>query len=206
MTALATPAPTPWIRAASAALVLAWIALLVPMPRVGLPAGLGLALLAAVLGAVAWRRGARAGLAVLVAALVVSPLVHRFGAPSLAGSAAGTPTAAARPDPARIVRTPAAFRPTFTAVELASALQVEAAAAGTALARQPLLVAGVVLDVAADGSRARLAAGDYPALELRGLRGGFAATLAPGRQVTVACDGARLVEATPVAEGCGKAP
>lgn len=118
---------------------------------------------------------------------------------------AATPAAAPAATPAPAASAPAvptknAFRPTMTAVELASAYKLDAKSAKAQYARQPLLVTGMVADIG-DGV-VHLNAGDFPALAVHGLGADATAKLAQGQQVLLACDGADLVGDAVSADKC----
>ncbi|MGY4514791.1 hypothetical protein [Lysobacter sp. HA18] len=203
MNAVAAPASKSLTVAPWALLVLAWIAFFVPVPRLALYVGVPLAVIAAVLSLMAMRRrGLRAGIAPLLAAVVVSPALY---------VAAGSMRAKAAPDvPPRLpfVRTAAAFRPTFTAVEIAGEYTGDHAQADSQF-KDPLLVTGVLSDVRIDGPGApvaHFAAGSFAPVELRGMPRDFAATMSPGQQVILACDRVHIDGTTVAAEHCAKAP
>ncbi|AXK73042.1 hypothetical protein DWG18_12655 [Lysobacter sp. TY2-98] len=195
--------PKPWTPIAWALLVLGWIALFVPVPNLALRAGVPLIAVSILFAIVAMKhRGTRAGVVPLLAALVLSPALYVAG-----GATRGNATKAP-PGSVPFVRTAAAFRPTFTAVELAGEYVGDHAKAD-ALFAQPLLATGVIADVRVDGPDApvaHFAAGNFAPVELRGLTPEFAKTLAPGRQVILACDRAHIDGEIVAAENCAKAP
>jgi hypothetical protein len=215
-----------WTHAAWVALIAGWLCLLVPGMRLAQVIGLVLVILAVMLSVLAIvRAGPRAGIAPLLAALVVSPLVY-FGAGMLhvgrdastasatAPAADGTASSNAAEGTARtapVVTAPPAPRPdiamrtTVTAVELSGAY-VDGAAAGDKLYKgQRLLLAGMVdsLDPdAAGGPVVTFNAGDLTPVQALGLPRDTAAALRVGQQVILACDGAAAAGGKPTVEHC----
>ncbi|WP_133500205.1 hypothetical protein [Cognatilysobacter terrigena] len=204
MNAVAAPASKSWAPIAWVLLVLGWIALFVPVPQLALRAGVPLIAASILFSIVAMkRRGARAGIASLLAALVLSPALYVAGASTRDNAATK-----AAPGSVPFVRTAAAFRPTFTAVELAGEYTGDHAKADAQFS-QPLLVTGMVADVRVDGPDspvAHFAAGNFAPVELRGLTRDFAQTLSPGQQVILACDRVHIDGEIVAAENCAKAP
>ncbi|WP_133479611.1 hypothetical protein [Cognatilysobacter segetis] len=225
MNAVAAAPRARWVPAAWLALVAGWICLLVPGMPLARTIGLVLVAVAIVLALMAIVRGGmRAGLAPLLAALLVSPLVY-FGAGmwrggpvegagdastrALGTSPSMTGPATARPAP--VVTAPPAPRPdiamrtTVTAVEFSGAYVDGAAAGDKQFKGQRLLLAGMVdrLDPdAAGGPVVTFNAGELAPVQALGLARDTAASLRVGQQVILACDGAAAVGGKPTVEHC----
>jgi hypothetical protein len=216
-----------WINAAWLALVAGWICLLIPHLRLAQLIGFALVAIAIVLSVLAMARGGtRAGLAPLLAALIVSPLLY-FGAGMLqarrsadvtatgaTSDALGTSpsmTGPATTRPAPVVTAPPAPRPdiamrtTVTAVELSGAYEGGAESADKLFKGQRLLLAGMIdsLDPdAAGGPVVTFNAGDLTPVRALGLPRDTAAALRVGQQVILACDGAGAVGGKATVEHC----
>jgi hypothetical protein len=214
-----------WIPAAWLALVAGWACLLLPVVRATPAIGLVLVALGLLLAVVAIVRGGmRAGIAPLLAALVVTPLVY-FGVHRLQGDnaatasmAAATSTAATASNDATHPNTPApgttalpeprpdsAMRTTITAVELSGAYSGGAAEGDKQFKGQRLLLAGMVdsLDPdAAGGPVVTFNAGDMAPVRALGLPRDAATSLRPGQQVILACNGAGAPGGIATVDGC----
>lgn len=127
-------------------------------------------------------------------------------AATAAGASAGPADAARAPADAATLPDAAgsaAFRATVTALELATAYAVDAAAADREFKGKRLLISGLV--AAPDGSAGpslQLVANDYPPVRVEGLDAAAVAALKGGQQITMLCNGAGASAGTAIVDHC----